>query len=296
MAVRARKEIIRPDWVRDNPLASVDSIAGVRIHHVGQGDALALLGPDLEPVVRLDYGGRVSSPFRVPGGEHRRIALIDKKLPVGDPTTVFLSHWDEDHWCSARPGTQVETRGRWVTPRQFTSPRAVAASTRMRFVRCLPESWGQTPLVFKARDGDQLIVQKLAAFDVGALNADCNLNGLAFAICAREQREVIFLSGDAPPNLVGAYRGLDPDAWAMRGICAYHHGSVTHWTADTDAFLRRWRNDAVRQDIVFSYGAENAYGHPHRDAYAQQLPRAVLTDAIGSDYRDILFSEPKALR
>lgn len=290
MPVGVRQQITRPDWTRINPLASIESIAGVRIHHVGQGDAFAILGPDLNPVLRLDYGGRVSSPFRVPGGEPDRIAAINRELHVNDPTTVFLSHWDEDHWCSARPGTHVETRGRWVTPRQFTSPRAVAASTRMTSVHCVPESWGQTPFLFEARNGDHLLVQKIAAFNAGAPDDDCNINGLAFAVCAREQQEVIFLSGDAPPDLVDAYNGLDREAWTMRGLCAYHHGSVTHWTLDTDAFLDRWRDDTVEQEVVFSFGEKNSYGHPHRDAYSDRLPYALLTDAIGANYRDILFS------
>lgn len=289
MAVSEREAIAAPEWNRVNPLAAVDEIVGVRVHQVGQGDAISVLGPGTQPAVRIDYGGRGKSALRT-GSSSDLVRRIDTALPVPAGQGVFLTHWDEDHWCSARAGAQAETNGAWITPRQLTSPRAVRASQRFSKVACVPETWGSRAILFEARNGDRLAMQKLARFNPTASGEDCNETGLVFAVLRKETREVIFLPGDAPFHAAPLYDRFDPRRWTMRGLCAYHHGSWNHWTSATDAFLHRWARPDRSQIVAFSYAEDNSYGHPHRDEYRAAFPQAKLIDTVTHGSCDILFS------
>src|SRR4051794_2498600 len=113
-----------------NPLAHCDAIGGVIVHDVGQGDSISIVDAFHQPLLRIDYGGQQSSPFKRWSGP-ARAGAIDAALPVQPDDPIMLTHWDEDHWCSARLGTQALAQGRWLAPRQWTSPRAVKRSARM---------------------------------------------------------------------------------------------------------------------------------------------------------------------
>jgi beta-lactamase superfamily II metal-dependent hydrolase len=267
-----------------DPLAAVNGIAGVRVMDVGQGDAIALLDLSLTPVLWIDYGGRESSPFKQFSGK-KKIAEIDKVLPAGPGVTVMLTHWDEDHWNSAKDDTAVEGAD-WIVPRQFTSPRAVRRSARFQKARCVPEALVGQLQTFRALNGDALQWEKLKRFDSNATHEDCNRTGLAFSIVRAGTGEGILLPGDAPLNAVRHYARFDAK-FRLRGLVAPHHGAGTHWPK-TEALLRFWNAPGEVQDVVFSCGMPNSYQHPDATNYAAAIPNATQHES-GHGAFDILF-------
>jgi hypothetical protein len=102
----------RPDC-RVAPLAGISRILGVRIFDVGQGDSIAVLGGvngQVKPVVQVDYGGRQGNPFT-------GSADIDRRMPVAAGQLLMLSHWDEDHWCTANKVPSPRQRNGWCRAR-----------------------------------------------------------------------------------------------------------------------------------------------------------------------------------
>lgn len=283
-----RKAIGALDAVLNNPLESVQSLEGLRIHHVGQGDALSVLGAGKQPVFHVDYGGRQSNPFKP---KSQSVAKIDSKLPVSPGSTLMLSHWDEDHWCSALVGTHALANAYWLTPRQVTSPRAVARSTKMGAIRCIPEWLVGMTVKFEAVNGDAVWFEKLGRFVPGAAAEDCNETGVAFSITREATKEAILMPGDAPYQSVPHYRHLLDQGYRLRGLMAFHHGAPTHWEPSTDQLLNCWPRASGGQTVVFSYGDPNSYTHPYRGRYEMLLPYCDLIDmpAQPAGYYDILF-------
>jgi len=249
-----------------NPLASVEALGGILVADVGQGDAIGLLDQGERIVAWIDYGGKQSSPFLGLSGQPR-IDKIDAHLPAGPALPVFLSHWDEDHWYSARPGAAACETSAWLVPRQWPSPAAVRRSREIKTIRCFPESLASPILCFVARNGDELWCEKLKPFRSNVASEDCNRSGLAFSVVRKKGGKVIFLPGDAPFHLPKHYRLHRAEGYKMRGLVAFHHGAGAHWTKGTRAFLKRWASDAVGPVVAFSYGDPNGYGHPLKANY-----------------------------
>lgn len=270
----ARKPISVGDWVKANPLKDVTGIGRVIVDYVGQGDAISIADLAGEVVVRIDYGGRESRPFARP--IKKRLTEIDAALPVAQGAPVFLTHWDEDHWCSALVGSQAARNGNWITPRQFTSPRAALRSTQLRTVKCLPAAMEQTPICFEAVNGDQLWCEKIGSFQPTATTEDCNLTGMAFSVVSLASNSVILLPGDAPIHKVPHYQTHLSSGLMLRGLVAYHHGARTHGIDLTSRFLRHWTGQRPGPRIVFSCGDPNAYDHPWPYHYLRVLPAATL--------------------
>ncbi len=273
------------------PLAGVESIAGVRVFDVGQGDAIAVLakrGGVVAPVLRLDYGGRGGNPFPL-GGD------IDKRMPVPPKQLLMLSHWDEDHWCSARRGTLAQGAD-WLVPRQITSPRAALFSATLNNVRCIPEALVGQTLRFDAPNGDYILFEKIGSFPGRfAKDEDCNRSGVALAVVSREPggTEAILLPGDAPFGSARIFANLARSRVRLRGVVAFHHGAGTHWTRATEQLLEHWPTCDLHE-VVFSCSDDNSFGHPHQDRYEDLLPDAIFhrTGEIrtaGMQYVDILF-------
>ncbi len=285
---KERKAIGALDAVLNNPLEDVQSLEGVRVHHVGQGDASSVLGAGKQPVFHIDYGGRQSNPFKP---KSQSVASIDSNLHVSPGRTLMLSHWDEDHWYSAQVGTKVLANAYWLTPRQVTSPRAVARSTKVETIRCIPEWLVGMTVKFEAANGDAVWFEKLKSFVPGAIAEDCNETGVAFSITREATKDVILMPGDAPYDRVPHYRHLRDQGYRLRGLMAFHHGAPTHWEPSTDQLLNQWPRAMGGQTVVFSYGAPNSYTHPYRGRYEMLLPRSDIIDmpAQPNGYYDILF-------
>lgn len=259
-----------------NPLDRVDSLSGVRIEDVGQGDAIAILDGRGRPVVRIDYGGVQSSPFKGLSPAKKRKS-VNAALPVADTNLLMLTHWDEDHWASATETSRAVQKTSWLVPRQWTSPGAVERSLAVRNIACIPPTLEQVPVCFVARNGDQLWWEKLKPFRTTALNENCNRTGVAFSVVKAASSEVIFLPGDAPFHLAAHYKSHGETPLVMRGLVAFHHGAGTHWAKATRQFLRRWRNAVKRQTIVYSVGDPNRDSHPVVSNYEAEFPQPLFS-------------------
>lgn len=275
------REMIRAEdlGLQLDPLANVGALSGVRVADVGQGDALCVLDGAKRPVLRIDYGGYQSSPFKGLTGAARDHA-IDVALPVTDTRLIMLTHWDEDHWASATPGCQAVGQVEWLVPRQWTSPSAVELSTRIGTIRCIPPALEHGPVCFVAANGDQLWWEKLKPFSPTARSEDCNRTGVAFSVVKAATGQVIFLPGDAPFHLPSHYGDHAKAGLTMRGLVAFHHGARTHWTRKTHAFLERWRRSTVEQTIIYSVGEPNSYHHPVTANYDRAFPPAFFPNAV----------------
>lgn len=260
------------------PLQGVTALAGVRIYDVGQGDSIAVLDDQEYVVLTIDYGGRQGNPFKNPPN-----ADVDVHLPVDADRFVMLSHWDEDHWCTASRGKAVQD-ARWLVPRQVTSPRAVRFSRSLKDkVRCIPEARVQEPFSFQTDDGDEVWWEKI---DASATSADkyedCNKTGVAYSIVKRRGKtvpEVILVPGDAPFHRVGHYARHLQNGYILRGLVAFHHGAETHWTDATRKMLNEWHRPTGKVTVVYSFAKGNCYGHPFPDNY-----RAEFADDIDEKY------------
>lgn len=265
------------------PLSGVGSLSGIRVYQVGQGDAVAVLEDKIKPVIQIDYGGKVSNPFT-------NMALqqdVDDYLPVKDVQLVMLTHWDEDHWCSANRADLVKNERKWLVPRQVTSPRAVEFSTLLENrISCIPDNRSKETFFFEAANGDHICWEKIAPSKLNAKGEEnCNNTGVAFSIVkAVEGRpnKVILAPGDAPFHKVKHYRELLETGAELVGIIAYHHGAETHWTKETTNMLEDWKKLANGDiSVVYSYGRENSYGHPIQKNY-----KAVFGDKYNGDYTE----------
>ena len=261
-----------------DPLAGVGSLRGVRVYDVGQGDGLAVIDGNGKPVLHIDYGGRQRNPFmQTPPAQ--RAARVDAYMPIDASRLVMVTHWDEDHWCSADKGIAARA-ATWLVPRQVTSPRAVEfAAKKVARMACIPEAWVGVPSYFRAANGDELWWEKIAASGTNAAaHEDCNHTGVAFSLVRRSKSggQVILLPGDAPFGEVGHYRSHWEDMLTLTGIVAFHHGADTHWTSATRDLLEFWPLTGKQVRVVFSCGVDNSYGHPFPDNYAQLFGGAFL--------------------
>ena len=276
--VRKRKEIAAADLtnlVGLSPFSKASFISGIRVFDVGQGDSIAILadvGGTEESVLQIDYGGRERNPFK--DGKD-----IDKRMPIVRGQLLMLTHWDEDHWCSASKGSSAQSAD-WLVPRQLTSPRAVLFSTKLRAIHCIPESLVSQPLRFAVQNGDYMLWEKIGYFaGAFAKDEDCNKTGLAFAIVrlGPQGEEAILLPGDTPFDKVGVFARLLQRGVKLRGVVAFHHGAGTHWTPATEQLLKNWpKSDQF--EIVFSCSRPNSYHHPDEARYRRLLPDATFLE------------------
>lgn len=261
MTDAVREEIEGVDVVRYadlDPTVDVRAIAGVRIYDVGQGDAICVLDHEGKPFLQIDYGGKFGHPFRARGAAARRMPLDGVRL-------MMLTHWDEDHWCSAAKNKATLDLP-WLVPRQRTSPRAARFSATVRGIHCIPESDVHTSIAFEAVNRDCILFEKIDPMPAADQIEDCNRTGVAFAIVNRK-KEAILLPGDAPYDKVKLFGTLQANGVKLRAIVAFHYGSRKHWTQATRDHLRAWKGAAGTRCRIFSYGEGNTYDHPTRGNY-----------------------------
>lgn len=273
-----------------DPLAGVTALRGARVYDIGQGDSIAIVDADGEVVFQIDYGGKEKNPFKGLKGE-ARVSAVDSLMPIPSDRFVMLSHWDEDHWCSAPKGSEA-CAARWLVPRQVTSPAAVEFASDLdkdldkERIACIPEDLVGIPDHFTAGNGDELWWEKIgvSARDPSE-KEDCNHTGVAFSLVRRSDSggQVILLPGDAPFGSVGHYASHRAAGLTLTGIVAFHHGAGTHWTAATRGLLRNWPKTAAKVDVAFSCAENSSYKHPilanYQDLFGADL-RSLRTDAL----------------
>lgn len=277
-----------------NPLSTTQSLAGVRVYDVGQGDAIAVLNGDLRPVLQIDYGGRQGNPFTDLDRDE-----VDSYLPVPPNALVMMTHWDEDHWCTAPKGGAVMA-AEWLVPRQVTSPRAVRFAATLDRISCIPESQVGRAQSFTTASGDEVWWEKIGASEVDATRfEDCNRTGVALSV-VRQDRDgpdrVILMPGDAAFGNVGHYREHYMAGRLLAGIVAFHHGAGTHWTETTEALVADWPTVDGGASLIFSCAKPNSYDHPNRALYERLLAGRLRNVTETSDLRlsdrsfyDLLF-------
>lgn len=293
MTPRPREQIAAADsdYLRaPDTIARAEALSGVRIYDVGQGDAIAILGEEGRPVLHIDYGGRQGSPFK-----DKTAPKVDTVMPIDPDALVMVTHWDEDHWSSARKGTAAKAC-RWLVPRQTTSPRAVRFSADLPKVKCIPERRARRVHAFRAKNGDTLLWQKIQPAPAAGKDEDCNRTGVALALVRDigPYPQAILLPGDAAFGWVPFYERLKRSGRTLTGLVAFHHGAASHWTLGTKKMLRSWRQTPGGAcKIVFSCSADNDYGHPQPDLYDALMPMTADTSfdarARGDHYIDIMF-------
>lgn len=260
-----------------SPASAVGAITGVRVYDVGQGDGIAVLNQAGKPFLQIDYGGREGSPFRA-----RRASAPDSRMPTKSIPLLMLTHWDEDHWCSARLSADVK-QCMWLVPRQLASPRAVNFSVKLDSIYCVPEASVGKAQAFVASNGDAVIWEKVGPFPgENGRHEDCNLTGIAFSILREKTKEVILIPGDAPFDRVSHYGELSKAGTKLRALIASHHGSSSHWSAAAGHLLSQWPKSSSEVKVCFSCSMPNAYGHPSVRQYRVLLPRAVLLCTNGA--------------
>ena len=273
-----------------NPLGGVRSLSGVRVYDVGQGDSIAILDGDGNPVFQVDYGGRQGHPF----GALKPLEL-DIRMPVAAGSMLMMTHWDEDHWSSAPKGTAAQ-KAKWLVPRQVTSPRAVRFAAELEDIHCIPEDGVGKLFRFTAANGDAIRWEKLAASrsDV-TKREDCNRTGVALSVVRTTDQgsEVILLPGDAAFGHVRHYHQLRDAGATLTGIVAFHHGSGCHWTRTTERLIGNWPGTAGPPEVVVSCADKNSYGHPDRAKYAKVLPGLTLNETSAARARGDGFLEIK---
>lgn len=243
----------------------VDNIAAVRVYYVGQGDAIGLVDDKGDVVLYVDYGGMIDHPDKV-----NNFKELDKRLVPesrNKPINVILTHWDKDHYYSAKHVAKIRN-SQWVVPRQRIGPQALKFSASLTNVYCWPERMVKKPVSFHTKNGDTILIEKIEKKPrIRKQKEDRNLTGLAVSIIKKnknnKKHEFVLLPGDAPYHKIGHFQNL-VKKMNFKGGVAYHHGSHSHWKSSTSAVLGNPRTGAK---LVYSYGPSNTYGHPDRSNY-----------------------------
>ena len=281
MATKAKKSIgstvfrtADPDQCNLFGNINIQTITGVRVFNVGQGDAIGLLDENGDIALYIDYGGLLDHPDKSNNFQNtaKRLSPKHGNHNVG----VILTHWDYDHYYSATKVREIQ-HGQWIVPRQMVGPLALAFSANLSNAYCWPEIVLNQAFIFSTNNGDEVIIEKLApTIEDPYSTQDRNLSGLAISVVRNppgDQEEdsdneitstLALLPGDAPYNKIAHFPSLKT-ACEFKGYVAYHHGAVSHWSGKTDAALGTGSQNSI---TVFSYGMSNRYNHPHRNKYA----------------------------
>lgn len=255
-AVSAETEIVLDKATGMDPLpdASVADIQGAlatvggeqaaAVYDVGQGNCTAFLR-DGFPTLYFDIGGGVM--------RHRDSfpTALNRFCFTGEPS-VILSHWDWDHWSSARRDTTA-LGTTWVVPRQRIGP------THCAFLSDLLRHG--TVHVWPG-DLDQLQVAELRVERCTGYASDRNASGLAmvFERSGADSDERMLFPADCGYDFIPSGR-LD-----YTSVVVAHHGGRTKST-----FVPAI-SGSPESRIVYSYGIPNYYEHPFQavtDAFAK---------------------------
>ncbi len=222
-------------------LGQVPPATAAAVYDVGQGNCCAVLSGGV-PSVYIDFGGGVLRDTKT-----FPAALESFCLTARPP--VILTHWDWDHWSSARRHPE-SIESTWIVPRQrplgAVHSAFLAELIRMDNVLVWPEQLGSV-------SSGELWIERCTG-------PPSNRNGSGLAVgleVKRESRLRFLFPGDAAYHLVPS-AGQDPRPdWTT--VVVPHHGGRTRSQLIPES-------DGVRAGrLVYSYGRGNAYGHPFPD-------------------------------
>lgn len=266
------------DLQRDLFDFAFDGISSVDVIDVGQGNASAICDNNGTVVMFHDYGGLVDRPDDIATRLDVKVGSDD--VLVGH-AAILLSHWDLDHFCTARVVPEARTKSLWLAPRQRVGAQAVDLANRLTADSTKPAAnvrmWGYNHAIVEwdLGAGCSARIERCtgAVADRSIDEEDRNHSGLALTLirnhaCGvgagyRAQRYIFVLPGDAPykymQSLGTGYR--TPDV-VCRGLIAYHHGAKTHWSAECASAVRWLAECSYHGALVLSYGENNTYEHP----------------------------------
>ncbi|MFL1485325.1 hypothetical protein [Marinobacter sp. LN3S78] len=229
-------------------------LTGIRLVDVGQGDCFAITamrdGTQF-PLMYLDYGGLMDHPDREDSERTKRRMPVNHKF---GKSVIVLSHWDKDHYWSAKCKNTDAKKSMWLVPNQWVSPQAAKFSAELENAFRWPENFEENVIGISLRD-HTILIRKCGKRNKEVPYEDRNLTGLAVTIHGPEVTESsqAVLPGDCPlnriPNLPSAKISL---------LAAPHHGSkkgLKHFTIFCQAYMDA---DSL---MLISYG-KNHFGHP----------------------------------
>jgi hypothetical protein len=243
-------------------------VAGVQVIDFGQGDCTEIRTLPDQALLYVDMGGgcgkcartNPSHPDWVGSAAH--VADPSAKLNLGDDPSVVLTHWDEDHFYTAK-NIPAAADLRWLVPRQKIAMSHIAFVQTLTDVRCWPA--GKIRHCFALSTKVKLKIEKCSKASGGSGHKyDRNLDGLAVFLVQHVDAaglvpgETIVLPGDAPYQYIPTLRdtnGMPPGK--VIGLLAFHHGSKTHWSKrKTEAALPKVAAAPSAHKLVYTYGED----------------------------------------
>jgi hypothetical protein len=162
-----------------------------------------------------------------------------KKFCFTQKPPIILSHWDFDHWSSARrdPSSLAMT---WIAPRQAVGPTHVALMTNLSQLLLIPSN-------FTAKWRGQLYLERCTG-------SGRNHSGLSLTISntSNDGGDKMLFPGDARYSCVPSF----PPMRDYLSVVAPHHGAdMRNHTVPTG-------NCWPASRLVYSYGPGNSFNHP----------------------------------
>lgn len=211
----------------------------IAVYNVGQGNSNAICNDQGSPLLYFDLGGGC---YKNKGTYPSTLNFCMTYRPI-----IILSHWDTDHYESAKRNTAYQN-GTWIVPRQRFGP------AHQKFFLQL-NSAGKA-LIWPATLGSR-------SFQWGTIKRCThpdpkkkNHSGLAMIASLSPVSNTIaevLLPADAAYTYIPGHGTCD-------GLVATHHG------AEFDALNAPVPGAKGRNAIAYSFGAGNSYGHPRAPA------------------------------
>ena len=209
------------------------------VYDVGQGSSNALLLGGI-PLVYFDLGGGALRDTRT--FPQAFTSFCDTGTPP-----IVLSHWDWDHWSSARRDPRLIDHT-WIVPRHDDEIGAV-------HTKFLGELHAQRSVLVWPRDLPSIRVKGMTVSQCTGKPRNHNDSGLALIAEANPGQEGtrMLFPGDA------SYRFVPGAEKKFTSVVAPHHGGRTRGGQIPAS------DGSKPGRLVFSYGAGNSFWHPLAD-------------------------------
>lgn len=210
----------------------------IAAYKVGQGNCNAVCNSDSMPLIYFDIGGGCYA--------NSRTYSKPLKFCFSFNPSIILSHWDTDHYQSAKVIPDLKNK-QWIVPRQVIGP------VHLKFFLSLPSSriiWPKYINEIKFNWGTLVLCN--------GPKGKKNHTGIAFIAELNPRRNKIrdvLLPADAAYTYIPGIHGKLFD-----GIIATHHGANFD---NSNAPIPLPKGSGA---IVYSYGYKNSYRHPKVDA------------------------------
>jgi competence protein ComEC len=234
--------------------------------HVGQGDAILIETPD--GVQALIDGGPDGTVLRE----------LSRELPWGDRTLdlVIGTHPDKDHI-----GGLIDVLTRYTVASILTTENTGETSAASQFQKALT---AETNIVHMARAGQVYTLGASTTLTIlsPARNPSLLESNTASIVAKLSYGDIDFmLTGDAPESIEDYISVTYGEVLQSEVLKLGHHGSKT---STGELFLA-----AVKPTYaVVSAGADNSYGHPHKEVM-DRVTAAGITIKSTADGKRVKF-------